>query len=154
MYYHPTDETERTENMIAPEFMIASSYGVTSDISKEAARKRCASYQEDGYPAGRWRLPTQAEVMYIVQLSAWGIIPHLFGYVTTNNDGTVTGSDRDAPYWSANGQIMVNAGKGTARVYNSTSNTAVRCVYDTWFWGRDEDDKCDRTQYTWGDEDY
>ncbi len=154
MYYHPTDETERTENMIAPEFMIASSYGVTSDISKEAARKRCASYQEDGYPAGRWRLPTQAEVMYIVQLSAWGIIPHLFGYVTTNNDGTVTGRDEDAPYWSANGQIMVNAGEGTASVYNSTANTAVRCVYDTWFWGRDADDKCDRTQYTWGDEDY
>ncbi len=154
MYYHPTDETERTENMIAPEFMIASSYGVTSDISKEAARKRCASYQEDGYPAGRWRLPTQAEVMYIVQLSAWGIIPHLFGYVTTNNDGTVTGRDQDAPYWSANGQIMVNAGQGTARVYNSTSNTAVRCVYDTWFWGRDEDDKVTRTQYTWGDENY
>ncbi len=154
MYYHPTDETERTENMIAPEFMIASSYGVTSDISKEAARKRCASYQEDGYPAGRWRLPTQAEVMYIVQLSAWGIIPHLFGYVTTNNDGTVTGRDQDAPYWSANGQIMVNAGQGTARVYNSTTNTAVRCVYDTWFWGRDEDDKVTRTQYTWGDENY
>ena len=154
MYYHPTEETNRTESMIAPEFMIASSYGVTSDISKESARKRCASYQEDGYPAGRWRLPTQAEVMYIVQLSAWGIIPHLFGYVTTNNDGTVTGSDRDAPYWSANGQIMVNAGQGTASVYNSTSETAVRCVYDTWFWGRDADDKCDRTQYTWGDEDY
>ena len=63
-YYHPTDENNaRTENMISPEFMIASSYGVcTTGISKEDARKRCASYQEDGYPAGRWRVPTAAEV--------------------------------------------------------------------------------------------
>lgn len=152
LYYHPTDENnDRTQNMISPEFMIASSYGVTSDISKEAARKRCASYQEDGYPAGRWRIPTQAEIMYIVQLSAWGKIPHLFGYVTTNNDGTVTGRDQDAPYWSANGQVMVNAARGTAVVYNGTADTAVRCVYDTWYWGRDEDDKCTKTEYTWGD---
>lgn len=152
MYYHPTDENnDRTANMISPEFMIASSYGVTSDITKENARKRCASYQEDGYPAGRWRIPTQAEIMYIVQLSAWGKIPHLFGYVTTNNDGTVTGRDQNAPYWSANGQVMVNAARGTAIVYNGTDNTAVRCVYDTWYWGREEDDKCTKTQYTWGD---
>lgn len=146
-FYHPTEESERTRNMISPQFMIASSYGVCSEISKQAARRRCASYQEDGYPAGRWRVPTQAEVMYIVQLSAWGIIPHLFGYVTTNDDGTVTGRDEDATYWCANGQIEVNAGKGTAKKSDTTSNTAVRCVYDTWYWK----DTCTKNVFTWGD---
>lgn len=153
MYYHPTDENnDRTANMISPEFMIASSYGVTSDITKENARKRCASYQEDGYPAGRWRVPTQAEIEYIVQLSAWGKIPILFGYVPTSQY-----YGDDATYWSANGVINVNSQTGDTNMVNVPTNqantytSAVRCVYDTWYWGRDEDDKCTKTEYTWGD---
>ena len=136
MYYHPTDENnDRTVNMISPEFMVASSYGVCGNaISKDDARKRCASYQEDGYPAGRWRIPTKAEVGYIIQLSAWGIIPNLFNY--------------GSAYWSANGMIH-NSNNGL--VDDNSTSGFVRCVYDTWYWGHDEDDKCDRSTFTWGD---
>ena len=136
-YYHPTLENDLTTDMISPLFMIASSYGVTLDVSKENARKRCATYQEDGYPAGRWRLPTQAEVEYIVSLSAWKVIPTLFG----NSSGGTTN------YWSANGGVTVNTTNGTVSPATSMSSGPVRCVYDLWYWT----DKCLGTQFTWGD---
>ena len=137
-YYHQTDETSKTSAMISPQFMIASSYGVTSDVSKDDARRRCATYQEDGYPAGRWRLPTQAEIQYIVQLSAWKVIPTLFG---------TTDSDTQAKYWSANGAVIVKAKSGTVTSSTDNSSGPVRCVYDTWYWT----DKCNKTTFTWGD---
>ncbi|MFA6593579.1 MAG: hypothetical protein WCS67_09640, partial [Bacteroidales bacterium] len=56
--YYPSSTESWSENMIAPKYMVASSYGVTSSISFSSAQKRCASYQEEGYPAGRWRIPT------------------------------------------------------------------------------------------------
>ena len=138
-YYHPTDVTNRTKKMIAPEFMVASSYGVTNPVDEVNARKRCASYQEDGYPAGRWRLPTQAEVEYVCQLTAYGIIPMLFG----SSSGWST-------YWSANGYINVNPSQNQTNTLaaNRQNNIYVRCVYDKWYWA---DDKCDKTTFTWGD---
>lgn len=146
-FYHPTEESNRTINMISPQYMIASSYGVTTAINKQNARRRCASYQEDGYPAGRWRLPTAAEVEYAVQLSAWKKIPVLFGNVP--NTGTSTTN-----YWSANGRVEVTYdtnGNGTVNTYTTANidNTYyVRCVYDTWYWT----DKCNPiTNFTWGD---
>lgn len=144
-FYHPAEESDRTKSMIAPQFMVASSYGVTTNLSKENARKRCASYQEDGYPAGRWRLPTYAEVKYIVQLSTWGIIPILFGNTATSNAWSY--------YWTANGIIGVNNYSGlpdSERVIEvATANQVyVRAVYDTWYWG---DDNCDKNTFTWGD---
>ena len=143
-FYHPAEESARTRSMLSPQYMIASSYGVTNDINKQNARRRCASYQEDGYPAGRWRLPTSAEVEYCVQLSAWGYIPILFG-----SEGSET------TYWSANGSVTVtydeNGENGDLTV-NETANTNesyyVRCVYDTWYWNGDN---CDKNTFTWGD---
>lgn len=143
-YYHPAEESERTINMISPAFMIASSYGVTTTLNKEYSRKRCASYQEDGYPAGRWRLPTSAEIKYSVQLSAWGFIPILFG-----SAGSTT------TYWSANGSVTVtydNNGQNGSLTVNETADVTrtyyVRCVYDTWYWNGDN---CDKNTFTWGD---
>lgn len=140
-YYHRTDESQSTKNMISPKFMIASSYGKTNQQSKAYARNRCATYQEDGYPAGRWRIPTEAEIQYIVKLSAWGVIPCLFGYEN---------QDRTATYWSANGAVAVNDYDGTANPVdnvNVSSSYSVRCVYDLWYWT----DQCTKTQFTWGD---
>ena len=132
MYYYPT-ETSGTANTISPSFRIASSYGVTSSINKETATNRCASYQEDGYPAGRWRIPTRAEIAYIASLSAKGFIPVLF-----NPGGN---------YWSATTAITVSGNGGT--ISDSTTNSAfVRCVYDEWYWGPET---VDRTVFTWGD---
>ena len=58
-------------NMIAPKFRLASGYavlvtGATEVRTLENLKKRCASYQEDGYPAGRWRLPTLSEFQIIM----------------------------------------------------------------------------------------
>ena len=142
-YYHPTDESSRTENMISPQFMVASSYGVTQSVSKDDAERRCASYQEDGYPAGRWRVPTHAEIEYLVGLSAKGVIPILFGYVSTSGS-----YGNDASYWSANSAVKVNSKSGKMDDYdNDPAKASVRCVYDLWYWT----DKCDRTTFTWGD---
>ena len=88
--YYPTNTSSEMSNVISPQFRIASSYGLTSNISFTNAQLRCASYQEDGYPAGRWRIPTSAELKYIVELSAKGYITRLF-----NDDGD---------YWAADGK--------------------------------------------------
>lgn len=142
-YYYPTDDSASTKNMIAPKFRIASSYGVTSSGSYDNMRRRCATYQEDGFPAGRWRMPTHAEIDYIVKLSCRGLIPQLFNYA---EDGT------SGDYWCAHGYVLPHnaANGGYAQLVESKSSTeshAVRCVYDEWYWS----DKCSKTTFTWGD---
>ena len=127
--YHPTLGIDETTNMVSPQFLIASSYGVVSSahyFDKATAEKRCASYQEDGYPAGRWRVPTFGEVAYIMTLSADGVIPSLFNLGSNDLEG----------YWCANGKV---SGDANAKPYlsNDTQITAVRCVYDIWYWGEE-----------------
>ena len=126
--YYPT----RVDNVdiIAPQFRMASSYGKCgSTISHDDAKKRCAAYQEYGYPAGRWRLPTVAEFEYVQRLSNNGIIPQLYS------------SDKN--YWTATTAYTYGSGP-------STTNTAfVRCVYDEWYWGSGQIENMG--VYTWGD---
>ena len=134
-YYYPTATDDTKASFVSPKFRIASSYGLTSGINMTDARRRCASYQEDGYPAGRWRVPTAAEIKYIVQLSAKGYITILF-----NNNGN---------YWAADGTIYV-PNYTTGVVSQGSGNSAfVRCVYDEWYWGSDP--IADKTKFTWGD---
>ena len=140
-YYYPTDTSTAASNMISPQFRIASSYGVTSSISFDNAQKRCASYQEDGYPAGRWRVPTTAELKYIVQLSAKGYITILF-----NNNGN---------YWAADGKIWVPNNNSGIVSQGSGSSAYVRCVYDDWYWGSERlttPGQTTLTSFTWGDQ--
>lgn len=126
--YYPT----RVDNVdiIAPQFRMASSYGKCGDtIDHDDAKKRCAAYQEYGYPAGRWRLPTVAEFEYVQRLSNNGIIPQLY---TTNRE-----------YWTATTAYTYGSGP-------STNNSAyVRCVYDEWYWG--DEQLTNKGIYTWGD---
>jgi hypothetical protein len=136
--YRPTKRTG-TEDMIAPKFLVASSYGVVSStyyFNRNTAEKRCAAYQENGYPAGRWRVPTAAEIKFIMALSAQNYIPSLFNLGRNDGEG----------YWCANGKI---SGDANAMPYlsNNTQNTAVRCVYDIWYWGEEHQ----ATTFTWGD---
>lgn len=143
-YYYPTDASDNTKNMIAPKIKVASSYSVVTSgflYHKEAARRRCASYQEDGYPAGRWRLPTFAEAKYMVELSAEGKIPALFS----------TG----ATYWCAQGSFIPNNNNGTVTpdsndYYENDGGNSVRCVYDEWYWGSEAPLTGNKT-FTWGD---
>lgn len=115
-WYYPTNESNEYEMTVAPKMRIASSYGVCgSAINKNEARRRCATYQERGCPAGRWRMPTFGELQFIVNLSVQGKIPRLF-----NN-----GSD----YFTAQGLVTI----GNTLQYSSGSGY-VRCVYDEWYW--------------------
>ena len=151
-YYYPTDDSSTKARWIAPKFRIASSYAVNSNNSTYNNDKlRCAAYQELKYPAGRWRMPTVAEVEYIMKLSQGGKIPVLF------TEGTY--------YMTAQGRINTDDLKkdnnenyyGYLRTpTDKTGNASVRCVYDEWYWGDDvlgEDDKDDNGKYlfTWGD---
>ncbi len=132
-YYYPTDATASQINMIAPVFRIASSYGVTSAISFSDATKRCATYQEDGYPAGRWRIPTQAEIWYMVKLASDEKIPVL---LTTTSY-----------YWGGDGYAYMPSLDYSKPTRENTGTYYVRCVYDEWYWT----DTCDKTTFTWGD---
>lgn len=135
-YYYPVDHTAKANNIIAPKFRIASSRGATQPMTYANAFRRCASYQEFGYPAGRWRLPTVAEVMYIAKLNADEKIERLLG---GGNSGTTD-------YWCNNGFVTVNNTNNDPPQMNystPTGNKYVRCVYDDWYW----------TGYTIGDTD-
>ena len=140
---------ERTINMVAPKFMLASGYAVLHTNASqvrtlENLKKRCASYQEDGYPAGRWRLPTRAEFELILTQVNKRSLPEVYVFNTT--------------YWCAHGL-------GTPKTENNrvyvdmeyvgydTEGHSTRCVYDLWYWG--EHDKmntlAEKNEFTWGD---
>ena len=138
-YYHPTIEDGSADNIIAPEFRIASSFGATSPLSYQGAKERCASYQEFGYPAGRWRLMTFAESSYIARLSSDGKIPTLLS--------------EDTNYWVSGGYVYINT-KGAPTPYHRTTvsgDVYVRCVYDEWYWKNTEHPTVSTTTFTWGD---
>lgn len=142
--YYPTNEEEGVLDFIAPSFRVASSYGVSSALSYANAKRRCAAYQEDGYPAGRWRLPTKAEVLFITTLSSHKKIPELFSFSAT--------STRDKSYWCAGGAI--DGVRGVPTFYDDDMSTSryVRCVYDEWFWSDTTYSTVDRDNFRWGDQ--
>ena len=131
-YYYPVDPDEKANDIIAPKYRVASSHGATTTLSYANAFRRCASYQEKGYPAGRWRLPTVAEISYITKLNADGMIVRLFGNTT---DNTTTA------YWCNSGYMSVYNGTNAAskqapvpHIGDTSGNRYVRCVYDEWYW--------------------
>ena len=134
-------------NYIAPRFMITSGLAADANHTNEHwknAAERCASYQEDGYPAGRWRLPTEAEIEFVIQLE--------------NTDNSASGEDNyldpanvifhpDHSYWASTGRYYYGkehefTTPGTVRPYldQNTWHVAVsnRCVYDLWYWGEEK----------------
>ena len=142
------ETAEINKNMIAPEFMVASSIGAFSTntpLSYQMSATRCAAYQESGYPAGRWRVPTEAEILFLITLSSKSKIPQLF---YPDSDVSKGG------YWSSSG-VVYPLTNGTitcldfaaAASYNGNKNW-VRCIYDSWYWG-DEPDPDHLT--TWGE---
>ena len=127
--YHPTDPSSGTRATIAPKLLIASSYGVMGSnyyFNQATAEKRCAAYQENGYPAGRWRVPTLAEITFMMTLSNMGFIPSLYNLGANDGEG----------YWCANGKVSGDANK-LPYLSTNTEITAVRCVYDAWYWGEE-----------------
>ena len=139
--YYPTIDNATVQDMVSPKFRIASSYGVVKaggGISYDDAKKRCATYQEDGYPAGRWRVPTYGEVKFMIKLSVDQKIPALF---STN-----------VSYWCGNGQLQ---GDGSTFTITDEGNAMVRCVYDEWYWEKSDYPRLSGTNkevFVWGDE--
>ena len=132
-------------NYIAPKLLVSSRWGRLGDWAQpgdnrfETAQKRCATYQEAGYPAGRWRLPTEAEIVFMVNLQRYGFIDNLF---TTSRSLTAKGS-----------HISVNTTTNTIDGYGATplagrGGNSCRCVYDLWYWG--DEPVADPTVYTIG----
>ena len=142
-HYYPTSTEANSYQVIAPKFRIASKLGGYSKSDPDGAALRCASYQEHGFPAGRWRLPTTAEVLYIIELQRLGKIQQLFYGNTTYFSAT------DRVTTDNNNNYTLQKGVGTAQA-------SVRCVYDEWYWGSEREALENDTypggyQFTWGD---
>ena len=144
-YYYPTSTEDNSYQVIAPKFRIASKLGGYSESSPKGAALRCASYQEHGFPAGRWRLPTTAEILYIIELQRLEKIQQLFYGGNT--------------YFSATDRVKANNDNTyTLSEGIGTSNASVRCVYDEWYWGSEREaiqnssyNNYGGYQFTWGD---
>ena len=153
--YYPTSTAEGAFQVIAPKFRIVSFHGNGHRYHNyEGAKMRCASYQEDGFPAGRWRLPTYAEIQFVIKLQEDRVISPIF-----------FGSSK---YFSATNQITYNANGSTYMNFQDNSpgtingsNGSVRCVYDEWYWGSEREAQenpaanppaGEEYLFTWGDE--
>lgn len=126
---------EEDKSLIAPRFLISSALNSNKGLSWEEAVKRGATYQEAGYPAGRWRLPSEAEIAFIVARQRDGVIPNLYA--------------TDDYYWAGSGLMVYIPTSTTAPITFCTNDEAVadmsarnkstkfscRFVYDLWYWG-------------------
>ena len=108
--------------VIAPRFLVSSNFNNMSSWpqSNETCVRRAATYQEAGYPAGRWRLPTEAEINFMMTLQQKGVIPELYAFGSS--------------YQCANGRAVQITAAGARTSVNPT-NCYIRFVYDLWYWG-------------------
>ena len=131
---------EISEHLIAPQMLFSSSWisnggnNVNTYNYQTNGKYRCAGYQENGYPAGRWRLPTPAEILYVGRLGAEGKVDGIF----VNN----------VVYLSSNGGYRYNEANGGSVTREGDTSATLRCVYDLWYWK----DKCATNQFIWGAE--
>jgi hypothetical protein len=149
-YYYPAINNRDGKepdifHVISPKFRVASFLGSYSNgCTPEGAAMRCASYQEAGYPAGRWRLPTTAEINFVISLQQKGAIQSIF-----------YGGNY---YYSSTDQVQNQSTTNTRAIdWNSSSFTgSVRCVYDEWYWGSEREARPNtnypgKYEFTWGD---
>lgn len=121
-YYYPTSELPGKSNILAPKIMVCSYHSYSGSMSRETARRRCAAFQQYGYPAGRWRLPTGAEIAIFKLIQKYQRSNDIF-YRDISNNTSGVGTN-----WS-------NAGAtGNGETFGQTGSSYVRCVYDLWYW--------------------
>ena len=117
-------------NVIAPYFLVGSMLNaMPTGNNFDDVLKRAATYQEAGYPAGRWRLPTEAEIMFMIARQEEGSIPHLWGSTS---------------YWCADGRLVRYDATNGSDFRTDISSGFNRFVYDLWYWGDEPmpDDEC------------
>ena len=151
-------QAESDRNIIAPRILISS--GLTELLVGEIPDefidfvKRGATFQEAGYPAGRWRLPTEGEVAFIAARQFDGTIPDIF--------------NRDVPYYCASGRWVIIPSEGETLTFGTDVTQIIhpwgddeddyyaiselldaKFVYDLWYWGDKPawDDKPQAGQY-------
>lgn len=130
-----TMNTNEANNIISPQFIIASKYGVSyprrfdvdqtdwlGRITGESAQKRCSKYYEDEYgpgraKGGRWRLPTRAELEYIQALQR-------------NPNSAVKSLLEGDKYWSGKSYYYYNFNNGSWTNGSDRTEAYIRCVYD------------------------
>lgn len=134
-------QAESDRNIIAPRILISS--GLTEllvgQIPSEFVDfvKRGATFQEAGYPAGRWRLPTEGEVAFIAARQFDGTIPDIF--------------NRNVPYYCASGRWVIIPSEGETLTFGTDVDQVIypwgetgyrisqlldaKFVYDLWYWG-------------------
>lgn len=143
-YYYPTSTDIEVARIISPKFRISSKLGGYSEGDREGTTMRCASYQENGYPAGRWRVPTTAEVAFIAYLQSQDVILDLF----VNK------------YYFSSSHLVKEGNDGADVTDMDSADHSVRCVYDEWYWGSGQDalvmpnrnpTQGDYYYFTWGD---
>lgn len=138
--YRATISGPDSEHLVAPAFLVSSSWisnggnGIQDYNYNTNGKYRCAGYQENGYPAGRWRLPTPAEIQVVARMCTEKKLENVF---------YAGGAD----YLSSNGAYEVREDNGGTVYYTGTNSSTLRCVYDIWYWK----DKCaDITDFIWG----
>lgn len=149
-YYYPAANNRDGKEpdifrVISPKFRVASFLGGYSNGSTpEGAAMRCASYQEAGYPAGRWRLPTTAEINFVISLQQKGAIQNIF-----------YGGNY---YYSSTDQVQNQSTINVRKIEweQSGFTGSIRCVYDEWYWGSEPEARKNSSfgggyEFTWGD---
>ena len=138
-YYYPAAESNDKRKVIGPSLIFVSHHATNrGTTTKQEARRRCATYQQAGYPAGRWRLPTEAEMAFMKKMKMKDVTTDIFGGVN---------------YWTSHGKMDGNNSDYTAG--SSTGDAWARCVYDAWYWdlvdaeGNRSDDRI-KSKDNWG----
>jgi hypothetical protein len=141
--YYPMNTIPFNNKAIAPRLLVASTFGgsFASGMRFESAVERCAGYQENGYPAGRWRLPTDAEIKFIANLSARGRIPTLFNGIFWGSSGESGNAIAVNP---PDYHVLPDTPTDETEIYPVSVNIAsIRCVYPLWNWGDHQFDGTD-----------
>ncbi len=111
-------------NIIAPSLIFSSGwstmYAYNTSPSWQIAANRCATYQEGGYPAGRWRLATEAEINFVRLLQDNNLIQDIFA---------------DNNYYSSSGYTFNGSSYNGPYIDSQQTGGYIRCVYDIWYWG-------------------
>ena len=149
-YYYPTMTDTDVFRIISPKFRVASFLGgYSSACNTEGAAMRCASYQEEGLPAGRWRLPTTAEILFVISLQQKDLIQDIFYKNPQNANGNW--------YYSSTHQVRYNGANDPDVQKLPQNKGSVRCIYDEWYWGTQPEARTNNNyaggyEFTWGDE--
>lgn len=123
-----TGTDDLSNNMISPQFVIASQRGITLQREWTCALDRCKAYREGPYVKGKWRIPTKAEIQIV-------------DMIQDDPNSAVKTLLIGNEYWSARSSVSNNVrtsdsyrfrGTGGNYFYTTSGNFPVRCITDTW----------------------